>query len=167
MRTTNSCIALGSADSEAPGDTLRQEREPTNQLQLPFGFQVVPDQHLAICTNTEEQEMGMGLLLVRDPCHLYNENTELYHLSKCTFRWQYYIIWSSDTPTLEIGSLCPRSLSPELARRGSVSMPMFQSRTSPLNVPPAIRAGWLGWNTTHIKQLCKVWVCAVTHLMIL
>ena len=74
MRTTNSCVALGLADSEASGDTLRQEREPTNQLQLPFGLQVVPDQHLAVRTDTEEQEMGMGLLLVRDPCHLYNNN---------------------------------------------------------------------------------------------
>ena len=74
VRTTNCCIALGSADSEASGDTLRQEREPTNQLQLLFGLQVVPDQHLAVRTNTEEQEMGMGLLLVRDPCHLHNGN---------------------------------------------------------------------------------------------
>lgn len=85
-----------------------------------------------------------------------------------TFRWQYYmyIIQSSDILTLEIGSLCPRSLSPELARRGSVSMPMFQSHTSPLNVPPAIRAGWLGWNATHIKQLCKVCVhVKITHLI--
>ena len=57
--------------------------------------------------------------------------------------------------TLETGSLCPRSLSPELARRGSISTPVFQSLTSPLNVPPAIRAGWVGWNDTHIKQLWK------------
>jgi hypothetical protein len=42
-------------------------------------------------------------------------------------------------------------------------MPMFQSRTSPLNVPPAIRAGWAGWNDTHIKQLCMGGVVEVVY----
>ena len=64
------------------------------------------------------------------------------------------MVLHGDQTTFEIGSLCPSSLNPELASRGLVSMPVFQRCTSPLNVPPAMRAGWVGWNATHIKQLC-------------
>lgn len=71
-RTTNGSVSLCLADPQAPRDALCQEGEPTKQFQLFSGLQVVPDQHFAICTDTEEQEMGMGLILICDPCHLYS-----------------------------------------------------------------------------------------------
>ena len=80
--TTNSCISLCLADSQAPWDALCQEGESTKQLQFFSGLQVVPDQYLAICTNTEEQEMGMGLLLVHDPRHLYNYDVKGQEIAK-------------------------------------------------------------------------------------
>lgn len=72
--TTNSSVSLCFADPQAPRDALCQERKPMKQFQLFSGLQVVPDQHFAICANTEEQKMGMGLLLVHNPCHLYNHS---------------------------------------------------------------------------------------------